>query len=205
MKNHLQYIKKYIIFILVFGLVTAGVAYAVSSNRPASYKTVMSYELELINRSATSEYQYGSYYDLKGSEIFAQHLMSLMRSPAVIEDIFRQAGISYEIDNLSRFTNQFRTDQGSAQHFSVTFSRYNRSEAESIATAMTDVLSERVATSQVDDNQKSMFKLRSSEPVILYEEVNVWLAVIVALLAGWLFALALVYLKRYLQSESVSK
>lgn len=200
MKEHVSYLRKSIIFIVLFGIVAAGAAYIIGMQRAPEYETVVSYEVELVNRGGSSDYQYGSYYDLKGSEIFTQHLMSLLRSPAVIEEILRDAEVSYIITNINKFTNQFRTDQPSAQHFTVEFSRYNREEAEKISTVMTAVLTERTATAQVTAAGASQFRLRSNTPVIIYQETNEWLVAISALIAGWLLGIVLVYLKRYLHS-----
>lgn len=199
-KEHLHYLKKSLVFVIVFGLVVGVIAWVFAAKRPAMYKAIVTYQLELVNRPATTDYQYGSYYDLKGAEIFTQHVISMVHSAAVIEDIYRQASIDYTIDNADRFTNQFRTDQDSAQQFTVTFSRYDETEASALAGTMSAVLSELVATAQEDDAGQSLFRLQTHPPVIIYETTNVWLVTVVAVLAGWIFAVVLVYLKRYLQT-----
>lgn len=201
MKDHINYIKKSLLFIVMFGIVAGVIGYVVSVQRAPMYEAVVSYEVELINRGDTTEYEYGSYYDLKGAEIFTQHLMTLLRSAGVIEEIFKNAGVGYTITNLNTFTNQFRTDQGSAQDLTVTFSRYQEDEAFAIANAMTDVLVERTATTQVSTEGHSQFRLRANDPIVIYKETNEWLVAVTALVAGWLLAIVLVYLKRYLKSN----
>lgn len=198
-KDHLHTLRRAWIFIVLFGVAVSIVTYLVANKRPPSYTAIETYQVQLVNRQPTSDYQYGSYYDLKGAELFTQHAMSLLRSPAVIESIYQEAGIGYTIDNLSRFTSQFRTDVDSAQQFTVTFSRYHADEAEALARAMTTVLAANIEQAQVDLDGNSMFKLVGLEPVIVYQETNVWLVTIVALIAGWILATTLVYLRRYLQ------
>lgn len=200
-KEHINYIKKSLLFIVLFGIVAGVAGYVISVQRAPMYEAVVSYEVELINRGDTTEYEYGSYYDLKGAEIFTQHLMTLLRSAGVIEEIFNNAGVGYTITNLNTFTNQFRTDQGSAQDLTVTFSRYQEAEAFAIANAMTDVLVERTATTQVSTEGHSQFRLRANDPIVIYKETNEWLVAVTALVAGWLLAIVLVYLKRYLKSN----
>lgn len=200
MKHDLQYLKKFAWAIALFGIATGVIAFIVASQRQPMYQAVMTYELNLVNRPATKEYQYGSYYDLKGSELVVQHLMSLLRSPSVISEIYQTAQVGYSINNLAQFTNQFRTDQGSAQEFTVTFSRYQKLEAEALATAMTKVLTSRTASAQQDTVGNNLFYLRANEPVIVYQQLNPWLAGSVGLVTGWLLTIVLVYLKRYLQS-----
>lgn len=198
LKQHILYLRKYWLFVLVIGIVTGIAAWIISSNRPPSYNVVHSFEISLANRPATQDYQYGSYYDLKGAEIFTQHVMSLLRDPAVITEIYNEAGVPFEITNLSRFTSQFRTDQGSSQLFTVNYSRYHRDEAEKLAQAMQTVLKKHVVKAAVDDQATGLFALQANDPIILYHESNPSLATLIGVIAGWLSAIILVYSKRYL-------
>lgn len=192
------FLRRSIWFILVFGLVVAAITYGIASQRPDMYKAVQTYDLRLVNRAVTPDYQYGSYYDLKGAELFTQHVMSLLRSPAIIGEIYDTAGLSYEIDNLSRFTSQFRTDVDSSQQFTVTFSRYQASEAEALAEAMTTVLTREVSAASMDADQRSLFELSTFPPVVVYQPTNVTMLTLVALIAGWMCGTLLVYTRRYL-------
>lgn len=198
-KDHIALLRRSLAFMLVFGLVVGAITYVLASRRAPSYQAIQTYNLQLVNRSNTADYQYGSYYDLKGAELFTQHVMSMLRSPAVIEAIYQQAGIGYTIDSVSRFTSQFRTDQGSSQQVTVTFSRYSSAEAQALADAMTVVLEREVSLAQMDTDGRSMFYLSALPPVVVYQPVNVTLMTTVAVCAGWLLALMLVHIRRYLQ------
>lgn len=199
-KNHLIYLKRALPFILVFTIAVIVTTFIIANRRPPSYQAIQTYTIALVNRAQTPDYQYGSYYDLKGAELFTQHAMSLLRSPALIEEIFQTAGVQYEIDNLNRFTSQFRTDQDSSQQFTVRFSRYTRGEAEALAAAMSDILTREVAAAHIDEAEKSLFALTSYAPVVIYNEVNVWLFTALGFVVGALCAIVLVYINRYLRS-----
>lgn len=199
-KQHLNYLRSSLIFIVVFGLIVGIITAVIAQNQPATYNAVLSYEITLVNRSTTPDYQYGSYYDLKGAELMTQHAMSLLRSPAVIEEIYQTADVGYNLDNIDQFTSQFKTDQDSSQHFTVKYSRYTTEEAAALASGMTEVLSADIAQAQTDTNGVSQFKLVAHNPVIVYNEVNVWLLTGLGVVAGWLTAIVLVYLRRYLQN-----
>ncbi len=200
MKNHLTYFKRWLPYILVFALAVAAVTFILTSRRPPSYQVIQTYMVNLVNRSATADYQYGSYYDLKGAELFTQHVMSMLRSPALIVEIYQTAKLPYTIDNLNRFTNQFRADQDSSQQFTVRFDRYTEAEAQAIADAMTIILTREVAAAQTDSNDASLFKVVALDPIISFQEVPVWFYTGLSFIAGALCAAVLVYLYRYLQS-----
>jgi len=193
------YFKKALPFIIIFGVVTGIAAGLFAVQKAAVYAVVQSYDLDLVNRPVTSDYQYGEYYDLKGAELYTQYVMSLLRSPAVIESIYQSAGMSVHIDNVSQFTNQFKTVEDASQRFTVTFDRYTKSEAEHIVTGMNTVLAEKVAAGAKDNAGNSLFTLRPYNAVITYQTTNVWLYAGVGTVAGWLLAIVVVYLRRYLK------
>lgn len=200
MKNHLAYVKRAMPFIVGFALAVAVVTYVVASRRPASYQVVQTYEITLVNRTPTTDYQYGSYYDLKGAELFTQHVMGMLRNPSLIKEMYQTTGLDYTLDNLNRFTSQFRTDQDSSQQFTVRFSRYTEPEAQALAKAMSTVVQREVATAQTDSTGQSLFGVIAYEPVVVYQAVHVWLLTGLGLVAGILCAMVLVYLNRYLHS-----
>ena len=199
-KNHLVAIKRSLPFIIIFTIAVGTITYIIANRRPPSFQVIQTYMVALVNRPSTTDYQYGSYYDLKGAELFTQHAMSMLRNPAIIEEIYNSAGVGYTIDNLNRFTSQFRTDQDSSQQFSVRFSRYAQDEAEALAGAMSEILEREVAAAQTDVEGNNLFRLVSYTPVVIYKEVNVWLLTLLGVVAGALCAVVLVYINRYLKN-----
>lgn len=200
MSMDLTYLKKSLWFIVLFGIVSGVVSYIVAQQRQPVYEAVQSYEIQMVNRPTTPDYQYGSYYDLKGAELYTQYLMSLLRSAVVIQSIYHTAGMSTQIDNLSQFTNQFKMVEDSSQHFTVTFDRYNKAEADSLAASMTTVLTKAVSDGDKDVSGNNLFTLRPYDAVVVYQTTNVLLYTVVGSVAGWLLAIVLVYLRRYLKA-----
>lgn len=200
MKNHLAYLKRWLPFIIVFALAVAVLTYIFASRRSDSYQAVQTYEVTLVNRTVTPDYQYGSYYDLKGAELFTQHVMSMLRNPALIQEMYTMAEVPYTITNVSRFTSQFRTDQDSSQQFTVRFSRYHEDQAYALTKAMSAILRREVAAAQTDTTGASLFGLVVYPTVVVYQAVNVWLMTLLGFVAGSLCAIAFVYLNRYLHN-----
>ena len=187
-----------LIFIVSFGLLVGIITFSVASKKPDSFQAVQTYDLSMVNRPVTPDYQYGSYYGLKGAELMVQHIMSLLRSPAVIARIYDTAGLGYTIDHLGRFTTQFRTEQDSSQQVTVQFSRYTPEEADRLANAMSAVLTEEVKLAQQDSAGNSLFALRAQAPVVVLQQVDEWYVTVVGTIAGWLLGIILVAVKRYL-------
>lgn len=199
LKKHAHILRQAKWFILLMTVVTGVAALTFSLVRPETYKTVVSFEVELVNRPVTPDYQYGAYYDLKASELYVQHLMSLFVTPAAVEQVYQSAGFGYTIDSLSRFTNRFSTKQFSSQNFSVQFTDYHRDSAEKLAAAVTDVVVKNAAVSgKVNDQQ--LFTVNAYPAVIAPSEVNPTVVTIVGVLAGLLGSIILVYIREYFRA-----
>lgn len=197
LRSHAKILKEAKWFIATITVLVGVAALLFAVLRPDSYTSVVSFEVNFVNRPVNQiDYQYGSYYDLKGAEIFTQHLMSLFKQPAVVAAVYEAAGHSYEIDNIGRFTNRFKTSQYSAQSFAVQFTDRNEFNAKGLGEAIVDVVEGRGAAAGTV-NGESVFEVIGAEPVVAQTEQTVWFVTLIGTLAGFLLSLVLVYLREY--------
>jgi len=196
-KEHLKIYQRVKWFILGFASLVAVASFLYVQYQPTEYKIAVSLDVQFVNRPTPADYQYGLYYDLKGAEMFTQHLMSLLMTPAVIGEIYTTAGQGYHVDNLDRFTNRFKTKQYSAQNFIVTFTDGNASQGEEIGRAVGQVITQKAAEAIMDPNGKSQFAVAASQPISVAQDYNPWIAAGLGLILGLIFSLTLVYLKEY--------
>lgn len=195
-RHHVHILKRAKWFIILCTLLTAVAALCFVLFRPVTYKAVVSFDVLLANRTATADYQYGTYYDLKAAEIYTQHVMSWFMTPAVVEDVYRGAGQSYTITSISKFTNRFQAKQYSPQNFVVIFNEHNFENAQRLAESVTQVVETR-SSEAVKIADKSAFEVRGLTPVIVEEQINLAVAVAVGLIAGLMLSVVLVYLREY--------
>lgn len=199
LRTHITILQRAKWFIILFTLAAGVAAFVYAIYRPVSYEAVVSFNVELANRTATPDYQYGGYYDLKAAEIYTQHLMSWLLTPAVVEQIYQEAGVSYSIDSIPRFTNRFKTHQYSAQNFDVEFHDYNRETAEKLAVAVATVISSRADDTKGIADDQPLFVAQPLDPVVAEDELNPWFVTVVGLIAGLLASIILVYLREYIR------
>lgn len=197
LKDHLQIIKSAKWFIIVFALLVGIGSFYIGYARPANYKTVVSFDVLMTNREDTADYQYGTYYDLKGAEMFVQTATSWLRSPSVIEAIYQDAGIGYEIKNIDRFTNRFKATLDSAQSFTVIFNDLSEANANKVGVSLGKVLAQKALEANKDSKNKSLFELKAAEPVVVVSQLNIYLVAILGVVVGIVIAVILVYLKKY--------
>lgn len=200
LRQHLHIIARAKWFILLVTALIGLATFTFAFLRPQPYKAVVSFDVLLANRPTTPDYQYGTYYDLKGAEIFTQHVMSWFRTPAFIEEVYKTADISYAVDSIAQFTNRFQSKQYSAQNFSVTFKDHNKETALKLAGAISTLVEERAGTA-TQVNGQSQFTVQSFDPVVARNEFTVWFVTVIGVIAGLLFSLIAVYIREYLRKE----
>lgn len=197
--KHTHLLKQSKWFILLMTLLTGVAALTFALLRPVTYNAVVSFELLMVHPSQATDVQYGAYYDLKGAEIYTQHLMSLFVTPAAVEQVYQAAGFGYTIDSISRFTNRFSAKQYSAQNFSVQFSDYHRENAEKLAAGVTDVVLKDAAVSGKINDQE-VFTVKPYPAVIAPSEMNPTFLTVVGVIAGLLGSIILVYIREYFRA-----
>ncbi len=198
LRTHVRILKQAQWFVILCILAAGIAAFLFAIYRPVSYEAVVSFDVVFVNRPETLDYQYGAYYDLKAAEIYTQHLMSWLMTPAIVTEIYEEAGVQYEIDSISRFTNRFKGNQYSAQNFVVEFRDYSRETAQKLATAVATVIERRSdVTGSINDDP--VFQVQALEPVVAEAELNTWFVTVIGLVAGALLSIVLVYLREYLR------
>lgn len=199
-KTHLQILQHAQWFILLFTLLVGIAAFAWAIVQPTKYNAVVAFDVQVANRGvADKEYQYGAYYDLKGAEVFTQHLMSWFLSPSFVEDVYQSADMGYEIKSVNAFTGRFQTKQYSSQQFAVLFYDYNKETAEKLATAVAKTVEEK-SVSQIQTDQQTQFIVKAQNPVVVASELNQWIALVVGFIAGLAVSVIVVYIREYLRA-----
>ncbi len=199
-KTHLQILQHAQWFILLFTILVGIAAFAWAIVQPTKYNAIVAFDVQVANQGgAAAEYQYGAYYDLKGAEVFTQHLMSWFLSPSFVGDVYKSADMGYEIKTVNAFTGRFQTKQYSAQQFVVLFYDYNKETAEKLAGGVVKTVEEK-SVSQIQKDQQTKFVVKAQTPVVVAAELNQWLALVVGLIAGLALSVILVYVREYLQT-----
>lgn len=195
-RSHRVILKNSSWFIFLITILVGLAAFMFAMFKPSVYEAVVSFNVEFVNRPATTDYQFGAYYDLKAAEAYTQHLMSWFMTPAIVQDVYQKAGVGYRLDSLARFTHQFRTKQYSSQNFAVIFKGGQREAVEKLAVSVSEIVSKR-APRAVQLQDQPVFDVEALEPMVVESRLNVWLAAGVGAAAGFLLSLILVYWREY--------
>lgn len=205
LREHWKTVSAHKWFVLGFAVFVGVAAFFFSLYRPEVYRVTVSFDVMAENRPATSDYQYGAYYDLKAAEIFTQNVMSWLITPAVVVDVYRTADVGYSIDNIDTFTNRFTTKQLAAQNFTVAFSDTSRTNGEKLAQAIVKVVEARSQEALTDQDGQPLFQVVGSEPVIAQSNFGSTTTTAVGVVVGLVLAIILVYLRKYFVGDEKSR
>lgn len=197
LKEHIKIIKSAKWFIIVLALLVGLVSCFLGSRRPVNYKTVVSFDVIMINQNSSPDNESSLYYDLKGAEIFTQTATSWLRTPATIEEIYKDAGIGYEIDDLDIFTNRFKASLDSAQSFTISFNDVSRVNAEKVGSSLGKIMAKKTQEVYKTSDKQPIFELKASAPTIAKNQLNIYIITVMGLITGIVFAVILVYLRKY--------
>ena len=200
--SHLRFIKKKIGIILVLTLITTVSAFLFAYYRPTSYASSISFSVNRINKQTTDYYEYDGYYSIQASDLFSQTIISWFMTPSVLLEIYEKAGLDPHITSLEKFANRFNTKKYSAQNIVVTFGESNQERAQKLSEAVIEVVESDASKLNQTHDQKALFEIVGSKPVIVENKPNIILITIVGFVAGIILSLIIIYIIKYFAGEA---
>jgi ElaB/YqjD/DUF883 family membrane-anchored ribosome-binding protein len=189
LEDLIRFVRRSGALVLLTTVVAGGVAAAVASAQPKAVETSITFAVNRVNREPTPDYQYDGYYALQAADLFAQTVVSWLSTPAVVRDIYAEADIPVNARSLADYSGRFRTKKYSAQNITVRFTEADESTARTVATAVVATLQERTASLNETSDEKSIFALEASDPVVSIQRPPVGTAATIGALAGLLLGI----------------
>lgn len=201
LKDQIKVYKKNkwaIVFItfLIFGLTLV-----LSLVKKSTYDVSLAFTINRINRSHTTDYDYGGYYDLLATERFADTIDSWLTTPAFIQEIYKNAGLEIEENDLVKIKNKFNIKKLSAQNLQVNLTEKEENEADAVAKSIVDFVEKMTKDANKNAEDKPLFEAIGTEPIIVESRPNVVLNSVIAIIVGFGLSLLLVNFKEYLREE----
>lgn len=198
--EHTALIKKHFWVIIFITLLVGASTFVWAKMTPKVYRTSISFAVNRINKQDTAEYQFDGYYAIQASDLFSQTVVSWFYTPSFILEVYDTAGITPKIESLEKFTAQFKTKKYSAQNIVVTYPERDRDTAQKIADGIVVNLDQRTRDLNQSSDQKALFEVVGSKPVIVEQPSDTVTKTLLGLLVGLVAALGIVYLVRYFRS-----
>jgi capsular polysaccharide biosynthesis protein len=202
LREYLSVVNKYKWLVIFISLVAALIAFLLSYFKPVVYDASLSFAVNRTNREVTDQYQYDGYYAIQASDLVSQTVVSWFATPSVVKEIYNKAGVNPAFNSLDKYATLFQTKKYSCQNIGVKFTEKEEATAEKVAEATVEVVSTKVLELNKSADAKSLFEAVPSPAVILAVKPNVILNTVIALVAGLILSLLLVYIIQYFKEEN---
>jgi len=174
--------------------------YLVASTRPVQSGVSTSFAVNRVNREITPDYQFDGYYALQAADLFAQTVVSWFSTPAILQEIYQEANLDPASKSIDTLPSRFHVKKYSAQNIVVRFTERTPQRAEQVAVAMNTVLTERTEQLNQTADNKSLFALVATKPVVADAKPNPWLFSAAAAVVGLGLALLTAAGRQYLRA-----
>jgi len=198
-RTHWQTYRRHLAFMIMVVIVVTATAVVSAVLKPVEYRASIAFAVNRINAQTTTDYQYDGYYAIQAADLLSQTVVSWFLTPSVLLSIYDRADVEPMITSLDRFTSRFKAKKYSSQNIVVSFVERERDWSEKLSAAVILVVEEQAAALNTTAENTPLFRITGSQPVIVEHRANPYLAGLVGFVAGWLLALALVEINKYLR------
>jgi len=193
-KNFYKIIKDNIKFIAIFTAAIVILAEFFSWYISGGYDISLSLSVFTKGGQTAKDYEFDGYFSVKAANEFADTVAQWTKSPEVINDIYKKAGVSAPAKALKSFYQKIEAQKMSPQYVEVKFNSDTAQDGTKIAKAIGSVFTEKAEQASKLSGDV-VFSVVSGEPVIVKNQGDFVLNGIIAFLAGFLLAILIVLLK----------
>lgn len=175
LKNYIKIFLKNWIWFLVTVIIVLGASYGYKkyeNSKPVNYEVFLLLNVTRSGIQVTDAYRYDDFYRLQADEKFADTVVSWLKTPRVVTDIYNETGkVSGDV-SLKELSKIFKTKRLTSQTISVEFSSESAREAQDISEALTKMINNEAKDLNQYQKEDNWFKVVGDEPVIKEHKVK---------------------------------
>jgi hypothetical protein len=194
---HLYWKRRWFLLLLV--VIAVGTAGLIVGTRPVRTGASVSFAINRINRTATTQYEYDGYYALQASDLFAQTVVSWFSTPSFLQEVYEQGKLDPEIQSINSLPSRFSVRKYSAQNIVVRFTERTDDRAQVVAKELGTLMANRAEKLNQSSDGKALFAIISGTPVIAPAHPNLYLILGVTAVLSFALGLFIVAAQQYLR------
>lgn len=184
LKEFFDFFKKNYKLILSIGFFVGIISLCFSLFSPTKYQASVNFFLTKINKPITSDFQYDDYYAIKACELQVEALEFWLKTPEIVDEIYKKAKIDLEEKSLKKLSKEFKPKKLSAQNLEVKFEKKNKEEAEKISQILIEKTEEKTLALQKTQKEEPSFKIENVSKIIVKTKPNHLLIFLIGFFVG---------------------
>ncbi|GEM_PF-3241673 len=201
-KTYAHAFRKRITLIIIVAVLVTVLAVVATALLPEKQSVSLSISVDVSDQQDTPDYKFSRYYGAEASEKFATTVASWFQSPEIVQRIFERAELDPGTTSLSKLAKIFDSEPLSAQNVEVDFTTGSTEEAEKLLSAIDEVVAEKTAT--LNGDNEAVFVASLADPIIVTKEKNLLVNGVVGLIVGIIIGLVLAAAVEYWQSDKTA-
>lgn len=146
---------------------------------------------------STGFYEYDNYYAMQSATIYVNTIISWLKDPSYVSDIYAKANQNIPASNLKNYSKLITAKKLDPSAMQVSVSSTNEDYVRSLINAIKDFVKEK-NTSITSNNLVNNANLDISEPIIIRQKPEVVTNVLISIVASIVVGLGLVYFTEYM-------
>lgn len=195
--DFVKLLKKYKIFLIVFIVAVLVLTNLVVLLRRKVYNASISFSINPIDQELTADFKYNGYYALLASESVADTVESWFSTPSFVQKVYEIAEIDSNIKNVSDFKRKFKAKKVSSQNVLISYKNKNEEDAKKLGESMNQLVKEKVEELNRNSEDKALYEVLGSKPVIAVASLSLVLVNLIALAVAFIAGVFVVSLRDY--------
>lgn len=192
LKEYLRIIKKYKTLFLAIVIGVVAVVFSFFYFHPVSFDTFLTLNISHSGTQQTQDFRYDNFYRLQADEKFAETAVEWLKSPRMLADIKKDAGMEKEIKKIS-------AEKRSSQIVAVKFSTSTMESAKKISNNIVKEISQNIQDLNKNQKDEIWFEIIADDPVIEKNVPNYKIIFLASILVGIFLGFWGVMIKYYLE------
>jgi len=197
LKEIFYILKRKIILIIVIVLLSIAGSFYFSINAKNKYETSSILTIQ-ANRESTDQYQYGGFYSIQASDLFANTILGWIKSPNIVAEIFKKSGVSFDDKKIKSLANKIYAKKVPPQNIMLTITDDQMNESKNIADSTISLIKEKTGQLALVANSSTNFEIISSDPITTTISPNIPFNVAIAFIVALIFSIFIIFVIEYL-------
>ncbi|MBU1102801.1 hypothetical protein KJ853_04080 [Patescibacteria group bacterium] len=183
--------------IWVFALLVAAAAGIFSWRATQNYTGSLALTISRSGTQNAIDYKFDSYYALKATDEFGSTVVGWFKTPEIASVINARLGIDSSGWSLSALSGKFKAAKISPNLVEVRYGATSQDDVKKIASAVSQVIAEKVNLLNSSSGQGLAFVVIAGEPVAVKNTYNLLLGVLAGFLVGLVFGFFIMVARDY--------
>ncbi|MFC1640627.1 hypothetical protein ACFL2D_01110 [Patescibacteria group bacterium] len=202
LRNYISIARTYLVMIIIISAVGVGAALALRAMQPPVFEASRAVTISRVNAQETKDYKYDNFYAIQASELFSRTVVGWIETPAIVIDVYSEAGIDAPNDNLNSLAKVIKGTRIAPQVVQIDFDHTDKEEASKLADSVINVIQREVdKENEATKDDEAYFHIEATKTIVVEQTKHYPLIAVISFLVSLFIGYNIALLRHYLKKE----